>query len=222
MKKTQKKGFTLIELLTVIAIIGILAGILIPAVNRVRTSARQSVDTNNVRQIALAYQIYINENNERLPSIASTLPNDETLNDIDDVIQLLREEADLNDPSIWNSPNSDVLPIAFDDDGVSQGESDYAIVVGASGQSPSLGSFQGGSPMVWLRGLLDNGNWDEDAAYGERGGAIAYFGGQSEFTRRAEFPVVRSGVTGSTTRNFEEAIPTSAEALNNDISSGPE
>ena len=220
MNKTPKKGFTLIELLTVIAIIGILAGILIPAVNRVRVSARQSVDTNNVRQIGLAYTIFINENNERLPVNGEEI-GDITIGDIESMIQLLRVEADLNDPSIWNSPNSDTAAIEFDATSVAEGDSDYAIVIGSSGASPRLGSFQGGSPMVFLRGLTDDGSWDDAAAYGDRGGSIAYFGGQSEFVRRAEFPNIRDAAENTST-DFEDAIPTSAEFINTTVPGAPE
>ncbi|MEC7487460.1 MAG: prepilin-type N-terminal cleavage/methylation domain-containing protein, partial [Verrucomicrobiota bacterium] len=54
-KKSKSSAFTLIELLTVIAIIGILAAILIPAVGAVRQKASQAKSSSNMRQIALAY-----------------------------------------------------------------------------------------------------------------------------------------------------------------------
>ncbi|MGE9290216.1 MAG: type II secretion system protein, partial [Puniceicoccales bacterium] len=53
--KQNRKGFTLIELLTVIAIIGILAAIIIPAVGNVRVKAAQAASASNLKQIALAY-----------------------------------------------------------------------------------------------------------------------------------------------------------------------
>jgi len=62
----RRKGFTLIELLVVIAIIGILAAMVFPVFARARESARKVVCLSNVKNIALAVQMYLADNNDTL------------------------------------------------------------------------------------------------------------------------------------------------------------
>lgn len=66
--RAHPRGFTLIELLTVIAIIGVLAGILIPVVGRVRESARTSQCASNLRQVFNLYMLDVQENRGMTPS----------------------------------------------------------------------------------------------------------------------------------------------------------
>jgi len=76
--RPAQRGFTLIELLVVIAIIAILASLLLPALSKSKTKAHGIKCLSNLKQLQLAWQLYADDNDDRITSSGYTRPVEPT------------------------------------------------------------------------------------------------------------------------------------------------
>src|SRR6266496_4507719 len=65
-------AFTLVELLVVLAVIGVLAGLLLPALSMAKAAAHATTCKNHLRQMGIALKMYVDENNNMYPPYAGS------------------------------------------------------------------------------------------------------------------------------------------------------
>jgi prepilin-type N-terminal cleavage/methylation domain-containing protein/prepilin-type processing-associated H-X9-DG protein len=118
-------GFTLVELLVVISIIGVLIGMLLPAIQAARESARRTQCLSNLRQIGLAIDQYVDRQGSRgkFPDAANfttTVPTEtpslmEVIGPYCEITDATKEKSELfHCPSDKDYPNSDTAAQQYD------------------------------------------------------------------------------------------------------------
>jgi prepilin-type processing-associated H-X9-DG protein/prepilin-type N-terminal cleavage/methylation domain-containing protein len=99
-------GFTLVELLVVIGIIGLLISILMPALSKARESAKTTQCISNLRQMAIAAQMYANENHGFFPIASYSVSNGNTAYgfnwDFTTVLDLITGKRTVIPGLLWN------------------------------------------------------------------------------------------------------------------------
>lgn len=172
-------AFTLIELLTVIAIIGILASILLPAIGQVRQTAKSTTNMSQLRQASLAILSFANETGKypRLSDNSNDFPGSESEWY---TIPSIRRALGDSSPNLDNNHSVNMALTSPAQEAAKSLSTDYHGVITHFSLAPAIGNHeQDGSPPLTIASvanpsqlilLADGGVLEGDAA-GELYGA---------------------------------------------------
>ena len=224
-----RSGFTLIELLTVIAIIGILAGILIPTIGLVRKNAAKTKAASDLRQIATAYNAFSTSGpRSRTMTAAAWTAGTANANNMGGWAQVLAQLGGFNEAagyfvdsasdvaglatipqSVLDLTVDPVVPTALWVAAANAGAISYNAAVGIPPNA--RGTI---TPLIWTKGVGATANqstWDATSPWEGEGGHIGFLDTHVAFytdlTGQLQVPA------GTTVNSIADAFPTATPAV---------
>jgi len=229
-KTTNRQGFTLVELLTVIAIIGILAALIIPAVGNVQNKAKQQAAASDGRQIGLAYNTFSNSGG-RTRNIKDGGDADSLeANSPELFAQILAQRSGLNDAAIWYIEADDELASTTIPKTVIQDDGSGSVTNNLTGNEPiswgvtvglSTNAPTSTTPLIFTRGLEDGAStWDETSPWRGEGGHIIFLDGHVTWYEDLTLDPLADYDDGTEAEAIDEAQNTQAERYMHTVGGG--
>ena len=195
LKKLKANSFTLVELLVVISIIGLLAGLAVPAIQGGLDKAKQGVDVSNARQLGIIFFSEANDNNG-MYRVNGDLTNTQAAGNFLTIVQGMFSNGVLTSAKILSGQ------------GVIPATSTNAVTAAniAFGYVPNLSTSDDGQiPLILTKGPTDLANSNvvlDDKYPWKRKGIVVYrVGNSAEFIKAgangAQSGTVNIGITNS-------------------------